>query len=215
MYLFTRRGRLNGHRTRQAMDHLLSMVDYTQQLTGVPIGVWTEVYGDEVGRMEFASFVPDLTALETAMDKIAVDDHWQELAEKALEYTTAEGLHDHLATVVHPEPLPGGGGSANYTLTIDSACLPGQLMRGMALGVEVAQRAEALTGRPVLFLADETNRYAGVHWIFQYHDAAEMEALGERLLTDMGFMQLVDGQAASVYDPDPRLTHRSLHRRVH
>ena len=190
------------------------MAEYTHQLTGVPIGVWSEVYGEQVGTLEFASFVADLTALETAMDKIAVDDHWQELAEKTLEYTTADGLHDSLATIIHPEPLPGGG-SARYTLTIDSACRPGQLMRGVSLGVEIAQRAQELTGRPVLFLADETNRYAGLHWIFQYHDAAEMEALGDRVLSDMGFMHLIDAQTASVYDFDPRATRRRVHRRIH
>ena len=215
MYLFTRRARLNGHRTRQALDHLMALAEYSHQLTGVPIGIWSDVYGEEVGTLHFASFVADLTALEMAMDKTAVDDEWQEMAEKALEYMTPDGVHDTLATVVHPEPLPGGGGSARYTVTVDSACRPGQLMRGIALGVEIAQRAQELTGRPVLFLADDTNRYAGLHWIFQYHDAAEMEALGDRVLTDMGFMHLIDAQTASVYDFDPRQTARKMSRRIH
>ena len=89
-----------------------------------------------------------------------VDDAYNDLAERGQEFAIPGSLNDSLSVVISGEPDPER--PVEYVTTVRSTIVAGGLAVGMALGVEIAQRAEAITGIPELFLADATGNYGGV-----------------------------------------------------
>jgi len=90
----------------------------------------------------------------------------------------------------------------------------GGLARGIALGVEIAQRAEQITGASTAFLADTTGNYGGVAWITAFSDVAGLEAAQLALNTDQGFVELIDAKAPGVYTDHPGATTQVIYCRI-
>jgi len=103
--------------------------------------------------------------------------------------------------VVHGQPDPNR--QVEYVAVVRSTVSAGKLARGMALGVEIAQRAEKITGVPTAFVADATGNYGGVAWLTAFANVAELERGEQTLNTDQGFIELIDTQAAGVYADQP------------
>jgi len=74
-----------------------------------------------------------------------------------------------------------------------------QLARANVLGVEVAQRAKAITGRPTSFGASHSGVYGEVGWIALYDSIDQVQAAGEALAADADFAKLLDEKASKAY----------------
>ena len=57
MYLFSRRAQLSGAKLRDAMGWAVAAGERVTQTTGLPIGVWSQVYSPGVGTLVWATFV--------------------------------------------------------------------------------------------------------------------------------------------------------------
>ena len=96
--------------------------------------------------------MPDLTALEAATDKLAVDDAYNDLAERGTAFVIPGSVTDSLLTVIHGNQ-PDPSRQTEYVSVVRSTAVAGHLARGFALGVEIKQKAEKITGIPTAFLA--------------------------------------------------------------
>ena len=212
MYLFSRRAQLSGARLRDAMGWAVAAGERVTQTTGLPIGVWSQVYSPGVGTLVWATFVPDLATLEGATDKLAVDDAYNELGDRAVEFVLPGTVDDSLSVVVHGEPDPNR--QIEYVASVRGTIAAGKIAKGMALGVEIAQKAEQITGVPTAFVGDATGNYGGVAWLTGFANVGALEAAEMALNTDESFIDLIDKKASEVYSAVPGATTQLIYRRI-
>ena len=211
MYLFGRRARLAGGKMRESMAWATGIAEKVTQITGSPLGVWSQVYSPEVGEIVWATFLPDLGALEAFSDKCLVDDGYITEVERGAAFIQPGSVGDVLQVVLHGEPDPNR--EVNYTAVVHTT-IAGGIANATTLGIEIAQKAEALTGTPTLFLADVTGNYGGVAWITGYASIEEVERAQMTINTDPGFVELLDTRAATAYADAPGATTQTLYRRI-
>jgi len=89
----------------------------------------------------------------------------------------------------------------------------GNIERAMSMGVEIAQRVEAITGDSCMFAQGLSGPYGGVGWLTAYQNIAAIEAAGTAMSADASFLKLVDSSAGCFVD-DPSLTQQTFYRRM-
>ena len=211
MYLFSRRVRVGGGQTRQAMEWALGQTEKVNRITGLQVSLFTQVYSPEVGVLVWSSFVPDLATLEAAGDKLNVDDDFVSSADKGAALLVG-GADDGLAQLIYGAPDPNR--QIEYVTTVRSVCANGNLARGMELGVEISQRAEKITGTPTLFLTDVTGTYGSVGWVSGHANATELEAAQQKLAADTSFTKYIDKEVKDTYADEPSVTTQLIYRRL-
>jgi len=211
MYLFSRRVRIGGGQTRAAMEWALGQTEKVNRITGLQVSLYTQVYSPEVGSIGWSTFVPDLATLEAAGDKLNVDDDFVSATDKGAALTVG-GAEDTLSQVL--SGAPDQSRPIEYVTGVRTVCATGNLARGMELGVEIAQRAEKITGTPTLFLADVTGIYGGVGWVSGHENVQAMEATQQKLAADPSWAKYVDKEVKGTYVDDPSMTTQLIYRRL-
>ncbi len=89
----------------------------------------------------------------------------------------------------------------------------GHVIRGIGTGVEIAQRAEAVSGRSTAFTANATGQWGGVVWITGYDSLAAFETAQKKLNSDMDWLEFVDG-ATNCYSEEASVTQSVLYARL-
>jgi hypothetical protein len=84
----------------------------------------------------------------------------------------------------------------------------------MELGVEIAQRAEKITGIPTVFGAGVTGPYGAVAWISAYESIQAVEAAQQALASDADWVSFIDKKVTGVYVDDPDTTQQRVYRRI-
>ena len=211
MYLFSRRLRLGPGNTRSSMEWALDQTKSVNNITGLQVSLFMQVYSPEVGAIAWSTFVPDLATLEAAGDKLNADDAFATAVDKGSKYTVG-GADDLLAQVVHGEPDPTR--QIEYVTAVQTVCANGNLGRGMELGVDLAKKAAKLIGSPTLFLANVSGTYGSVGWITGHENAQALEASQQALASDEDWVKFVDKGVAGVYADDPGATTQLIYRRL-
>jgi hypothetical protein len=211
MYLFSRRARLaNGH-LRESTAWAIAITEKVNQITGLDTSLWTSVFSPGLGELVWATFVTDLEILETAEAKLLVDDAYVAMVDAGAAFAT-EGADDSLSQLVHGAVDPSR--QIQYVSVVETATAAGKTGRGIELGVEIAQRAEKVTGVPTAFLADTTGDYGAVRWITGYETVKQLQTAGEAIAGDAGFGQFVDKAVVGVYLEGPSVTTQRFARRI-
>jgi len=211
MYLFSRRGRIDGGHTMESMAWATAVTEKVNQITGLEVGLWMQVFSPGFGTVAWSTFVPDLATLEAAGDKLNSDAGYVAMTDEGAAYIST-GLDDSLSQIVHGEPDPNR--AVEYVAVVQAVCAGGQAANGIGVGVEIAQQAEAVTGLPTMFASNVTGPYGGVGWLTGYENIAAFEAAGDALNRDPAWLQLVDAKAGGVYLEDPALTQQLIYRRI-
>lgn len=211
MYLFVRQTRIAGGRTREAMDWATEMTEKVNRITALGVSLYQQVFSPEFGTISWSAFVPDLLALEAAGDKLIADDDYVSSADRGAELTTG-GLDDALYAVIHGEPDPSR--SIEYVTAVRAVCANGQVARGMTAGVELARKAEEITGTPTLFVAEMGGAYGGVGWLSGHSDIGAMERSQGALGADADWVAQVDREAGPAFAADPGQTYQRIYRRI-
>lgn len=211
MYLFSRQIQIGPGRTRDAQAWVAAMTEKVNQITGLPVGLFQQVYSPEVGTIVWSTFIPDLATLEAAGDKLNVDDAFIALSDQGVTLVTG-GATDTLAQLISGEPDPNR--QIEYATVVRAVCATGNVGRGLEVGVEIAQRAEKITGTPTLFAADVTGNYGGVAWLSGHANAQAMEAAQQALAADTSWVKFLDKEVGGVYNNDPSVTQQRIFRRL-
>lgn len=88
---------------------------------------------------------------------------------------------------------------------------PGKLVQGIASGVEIAQRAEKVTGVPTMLLAPVTGGWGSLAWISGYESIEALEAAQATLFADGDTLAFFDQVTESSYMPHAQ---QSMYRRI-
>jgi hypothetical protein len=72
-------------------------------------------------------------------------------------------------------------------------------VRAVEVGVQIAQEAKKITGRPTSFGASLTGTFGEVGWIVLYDSVDQLQAASEALNSNVEFAQLLDKEASKAY----------------
>ena len=211
MYLFSRRARLASGNVRASMAWTIGVTEKVNQIIDLDVRLYTTVFSPEAGTLVWTTFAPDLAALEAAQDKLVVDDGYAMMLDEGAAFLEG-GIDDAVLQVIHGETDPNR--QIEYASTVQAVCATGNLERGMELGVEIAERAEKITGLPSLFTTALTGPYGSVGWVTAFADVGEMERAEQALATDMSLTRFLDEKLRGIYVEDPTLTQQLIYRRI-
>jgi hypothetical protein len=211
MYLFSRSARIAPGNTKAAMAWAGSVTEKVNQISGLPVGLYMQTFSPEVGRLAWSTFAPDLGALETANDKLMADDGYLSLIDSGAKFALG-GADDLLSQIVYGAPDPNR--PIEYVSTVTTTCTNGSVMRGVEVGVEIAQRVEKVTGLPSLFGTTVTGNYGSVGWITGYVDVAELERAQAAIAANADFGKFIDKNVSGVYTDDPTASQQLIFRKI-
>jgi hypothetical protein len=212
MYIFTRSARLAPGQTRASQAWAAEITEKVTQVADLQIGLWTPVFSPGVATLIWSALVEDLGQLEAANAKLAADDGFAEVLDRGAAFASGDAINDELCQIVYGEVDPQR--QVSYIASVRSTIEAGKFSRGYELGVELAQRVEAVTGDRTLFCADATGTYGGVRWITGYDDIQALQASNQAVQADTSFGEFVDQSVAGVYQAGPGLTTQAIFQRI-
>jgi len=199
MYIFTRTTRLAPGRNRDAMSWAMGITEQVNHVTELEVGLWTTLFSPAVGQLTWTTVVEDLTHLEASMSKLATEERFLAESDRGAAFTTAAGFDDRLGQLVGSDPDPNR--RPQYSAVVTATLANGALARGMGVGVEIAERATAISGCPTTFVVGTTGPYGGVAWITGAESLHELEAAEQAVNTDADLIAFLDREAAEVFQP--------------
>ena len=198
-YLFTRSLRLAPSNLVDSMAWSIKMTEKVNQIAEIKVSLWSPVMSPQINTLIFSAVVEDLSLLTATDEKLMADAGYLDLVQEGSKYTADTGVDDQLMRIIHADP--DAGDSSEYASVVRAVVTPGSFVDGITLGVEIAQRAKAITGRPVQFGQATTGVYGEVGWIALYDSIEQVQAADEALGSDADFAALLDAKAAKAYLP--------------
>jgi hypothetical protein len=182
------------------MAWAVKATEKVNQISDVPVTVWTPFGSPGVGSLTWVARFEDLTVLEATDAKLMADPGYLALLEEGAPMIADSGADDSLWQVVYANP-DAASAQPQYVNLVFAVLAPGHLVRGIELGVEIAQRAERITGRPTSFSVAETGPYGAVEWTGLADSVEQVHAARQALNADQEFAQLLDSEASAAYLP--------------
>lgn len=210
MYLFTRSGRLAPGNTRDSMDWALGITEKVNKIIELDVSLYMQIFSPEFGTLGWSCFAPDLTALESATDKLLADDSFVAATDAGAKFL-AGGLDDTVYQVLEGAPDPSR--QVEYVTAVSAVCANGNIARGLEVGVEISQEVARITGTPGMFLANSTGVYGAVGWVTGHANVQAIDDAQTALTSDPGFMKLIDEKAGKAYSQLPSPT-QTIFRRL-
>jgi hypothetical protein len=209
MYLFSRRARLNG---AEDVEWATTILGRVKEVTGNDVRLWTHVFSPGLGTISWTSWWADLPSLETAMGTLQSDSKFTALAAEGR--THIEGtVDDSLLQLVSGEFVPSARDDIQYVASAQAVCAAGNVARAMTVGIELAQKGEAITGIRTLFVRALTGTYGEVGWLTGYRSMAEFETAQDKLAVDPSFVAAVDDTKGAFVE-DAAATQQVLHMKL-
>ncbi|HET6875422.1 MAG TPA: hypothetical protein VFH70_11610 [Acidimicrobiales bacterium] len=206
---------MTGASQHAALAWSTMIAEKTAQVTGLQINVYSQTFSPQVGTMVFGTMVPDLPALETAWDKLLVDDGYNDLVEQGLHYFIPGSFDDSLALCIHPAGGPDvSPRDIEYLSVVSSTVNPGHHRQALELGVRIAQRIEKVAAVPAMFVTESTGSFGGVAWLLGLRDAAELERAQMSIYSDEQFLKMLDEECNTAFSVMPEASTQTLLRRL-
>jgi hypothetical protein len=194
-YLFSRSVQLTRAHLLDSMAWSVSLTEKANAISETPIALWSSLMSPDTGRLTWTTVVEDLSSVTATLDKLMADAGYVELVEEGTRFTDGTGATDGLVRFVHADR--DGVETAQFSTVVRAVVAPGAWASGAVLGVEIAQRAKAITGRPTSFGVSQSGSYGEVGWIALYDSIDQVQAAAEALAADAGFAKLLDDNAGT------------------
>lgn len=198
MYIFTRSARLAPGNLRDSMAWALNMTEKVNQISEAQFRLWSTVDSPGVGTLSWATTIEDLEVLEATNAKLMADDSYHSLVGQGAKHLSSDALNDGLIRLIVADP-DASVADTQFVSVNQAVLAPGHSVRGIEVGVEIAQRAKKTTGRPVSFGASATGKYGTVGWIGYYDSMQQLQKAQEALAADTDFAKYLDKEASHAY----------------
>jgi len=210
-YLFTRRLRLAPGNLLDSMAWSAKITEKVNAISEVPVSLWTTVFSPKLGTLSWTVVVEELSVLEALDAKLLADSGYTALTDEGARYISEAGVDDALINLIHADP-DAATGERQYAGVVEAVLAPGNAVRGIELGVDIAQRAKKIMGCATSFGASQTGVYGAVGWITLYDSVDQVQKADEALAADKGFAELLDKEASKAYLSG--VSTQTLYRRV-
>lgn len=199
MYLFYRAGRLGAGDLREQLAWATQVTEKVNQITETPVTLWTTAYSPGVNTLVWTTNVEHLSTLESNFDKLLADSAYLDLVAQAAKWGTEQGINDcvmqYLTAPEEPAVQP------TYSTSVSAVIVPGSFVRGVEVGLELAQRATQATGITTEFAIAATGVYGQVAWLASYESIDQLEQGEQALNAEISFAEFLDSAAGSCYLP--------------
>jgi hypothetical protein len=195
-YLFTRSIRVAGNLV-DAMGWSARITEKVNQIAEIPITLWQPIMSPQINTLNWVAVVDDLAALTATDEKLMADSAYLDLTVEGAKFNAGSGVDDHLMQYVHADR--DGADTAQYASIVRAILAPGAFVEGVTLGVEIAQKVKAVSGRPTSFGQSTTGTYGEVAWISLYDSIEQVQAAEEAIGADADFVALLDQRASKAY----------------
>jgi hypothetical protein len=212
MYVFTRSARLAPGNVRDSMAWALNVTEKVNQISEAHFRLWTTVSSPRVGTLSWVTTIEDLEVLEATDAKLMADDSYHSLLEQGAKHLSADALDDNLIRLIVAD-ADASTNETNFVSVNQAVLAPGHSVRGIEVGVEIAQRAKKTMGRPISFGASATGDYGAVGWTGYYESMQQLQQAQEALAADADFAKYLDKEASHVYQANRSSV--TWYRRVH
>ena len=186
MYLFSRQAHIN---SSAGAAWAAEIAVKAGEASGNEVQLWAPTLSPGFGTANWTSWWPDLATLEAGFAKLQADEGYNALAEQGREHIDGV-VDDALFQPIHGAPDPDAG--ANYVLSASAVCGGSSLARSMTAGIEIAQKADAITGLSTMFVRALTGPNNGVAWLTGYQDLAAMETANDKMAADANWLTFLD-----------------------
>jgi hypothetical protein len=210
MYLFTRQTRLANGNGTAGLDWATSVARKVKEVTGQDVDVWSTVYSAGVGTISWTGWVADLASLEEVGDKLNADPGMNEMVNRGASLIDGS-LDDGLLEPIYGEPDPTA--ALQYVGGVVAVASAGSIERAMTIGIEIAQKAEAITGLQTMFVRSLTGPYGGVGWLTGYETITAMEEAQNALAGEPTWLKLIDSTKGCFVE-DAASTQATIYRRL-
>jgi hypothetical protein len=207
--LFTRRTRLTRADGMTAVEWAGSICAKIKELTAHDIELWASVCSPGYGTISWTGWFNDLSSLEAVGDKLEADPSFAELAAAGAQFTEGS-VDDALIQPVYGTPA---GGPVQYVASVGALTAAGNIERAMDVGVEIAQKADTITGIPTLFVRSVTGPYGALAWLTGYENVTQLENAGSALAGDPSWLKLIDSTKGCFVE-DNSLSHTTIYRKL-
>ena len=210
MYLYATTVRPGQASPTKVTDWALHMTDKINQISEVRTSLWMASMSPNMGTLSWTAVVDDLAVIEATETKLAADPGYLLLVDDAIGLLANEPAQQNLVELVYPDPA-GGSIDARYCSTVEARIVPGSFATGVQLGVEIAQQAAQITGRPTSFGVTVTGDYGAVAWYGLAETIEQVQAAQKAISSNEDFARRLDREAAGVFTPGTQtLSHRLL-----
>ena len=196
-YLFNRSARLAVGNTLDAMAWAVEITEKVNEVAGANFGLWTRVLGPSVGTLSWSTIVGDLAEVASVEEKLLADPGYLDLVERGVAFHDGSGFDDTLGRFVHADP--DGLDTAQFASITTTVLAPGMTREGISLGVEMAQRIKAITGRPTSFGVSVTGQFGEVAFFILSDSIDQVQATTEALAADQDWLAMIDERASKAF----------------
>jgi hypothetical protein len=199
MYLFTRQLRLRAGAQRASLTWAANVTEKVNQITELNVGLWRKILSPGLGTISWSCVAQDLTELENADAKLAVDDIFVGEVDRGAQFVSDDPVIDETAqflTEVDVTATP-----PKYVAVVRSELRPGGFAKGVEAGLEIASRATKVGGVTTSFLIATTGKYGGVAWISGGQSLKEIEDADQKINADADFVKYVDKVGPDAFVP--------------
>jgi hypothetical protein len=205
MYLFTRQGRIRG---AEGLKWAATIRDRASEVVGIEVSLWANTLSPAFGTLTWTSWWDNLGSLQNQLMKLSTDATYMDLAAEGLKYV--DGVDDGLYQALYM--TEGDFASMNVVSTVRAVSVVGQAVDAITHGVSIAQKFEAITGRPSAFYINVTGNYGGVNWLALHEDLATFEEANSKAASDEGWLKYLD--SLRCYAQDSTASQATLYTRV-
>ena len=186
LYLFSRQAHIS---SATGAEWAAEIAVKAGEASGNAVQLWAPTLSPGFGTANWTSWWPDLATLQAGFAKLQDDESYNALAAQGREHIDG-GVDDALFQPIHGAPDPDSG--ANFVLSASAVCGGGSLARSMTAGIEIAQKADAITGLSTMFVRAMTGPNNSVGWLTGYEDLAAMEAANDKMAADADWLTFLD-----------------------
>jgi hypothetical protein len=209
MYLFSRRAHLN---SAAGVEWATTILGRVNEVNNNGTQLWANAFSPGFGTVSWTSWWADLGSLEAAMTALQGDAKFTALAAEGR--TFIDGIvDDGLIQTLSGEPDPSTADTNRVVWGVQAVCAAGSLARAMTVGIELAQKVEAVAGVRTLFGRALTGPYGAVGWLSAYPDLAAFETAQDKLAVDPSWLTQVD-DSKGCFVEDPAVTQQTLYTRL-
>ena len=192
------------------LEWATSMLPKIKEITGQEVQLWGTVYSPGFGTISWTTWVEDLSALEALGDKLQTDPGYLELSDKGAQLTEG-GLDDGIFQPIYGDVDPAR--DIQYVSGVVGVAATGNAARAMEAGVKIAQKAEKVTGLPVMFGTSPTGPYGSLGFLTGYENITQLEAAQHKLAADESWIKLIDSTKGCFVE-SPTITQSTIYRRL-
>lgn len=205
MHVFSRSVQLSPGDLRKQMDWAIRITEKANQISEMPIRLWSVVMSPEVGGLGWGLSVPTLATLEALDDKLAADNGYLDLVAEGAPYLTEAGVTDTLVELLYADPTI----NVEHTRYIQAAvavAAPGQIVAAAEIGIKIARKGTAVTGCPGTFGRQVFGAMGTFQWASYFESIDQYEHVMGQLNADTEFQELTETETDGLFQGLATLT---------